>query len=334
MEHEPILQVRNLTTRFYTEEGTVHAVNGISYDLNRGEVLGIVGESGSGKSAHALSIMRLLPSPSGKIVNGSILFDGRDLTSLSEKQMRHIRGREIAMVFQDPIASLNPVLTIGEQVEETLLLHSDIGKQRARQRAIELLDLVGIPDPSIRANSYPHQLSGGMRQRAMIAMGLSCNPRVLIADEPTTALDVTIQAQIMELVNDLRKQFNMSIIWITHDLGVVAGIADRVLVMYAGNIVEEAEVDDLFADPCHPYTLGLLHSRPRVDKRRAKEKLLPISGSPPNMLSKPKGCPFIPRCSLAIERCHEQPPLVQVGPNHRAACWVNVREAETHEKVL
>ncbi|GAB4471232.1 MAG: ABC transporter ATP-binding protein [Anaerolineae bacterium] len=323
------MQVHNLTTRFFTEDGTVHAVNGISYDLYEGETLGVVGESGCGKSVHALSIMRLIPSPPGKIVDGSVIFRGRDLRTLPESEMRKVRGAEIAMIFQDAMTSLNPVLTIGDQITEALQLHLKMDKKQARERAVELLEMVGIPEARQRLDSYPHEFSGGMRQRAMIAMGLSCNPRLLIADEPTTALDVTIQAQIIELVKQLRDQIGMAIIWITHDLGIVAGLVERVIVMYAGYIVEKAEVKELYADPRHPYTLGLLGSLPRVDKSRIpEERLISIGGLPPDLIDLPRGCPFAPRCPYVINRCHEEnPTLKEIAPRHEIACWVDVREA-------
>jgi oligopeptide transport system ATP-binding protein len=326
--------VQNLTTRFHTDDGTVYAVNGISYDLRQGETVGIVGESGCGKSVHALSVMRLIPTPPGKIVDGSVIFQGRDLLTLSEGEMRHVRGGEIAMIFQDPMTSLNPVLTIGRQVSEALQLHMGMSRQQARNRVVELLDLVGIPEASRRLDSYPHEFSGGMRQRAMIAMALSCEPKILLADEPTTALDVTIQAQIIDLVRKLREQLDMSIVWITHDLGIMAGLAERILVMYAGFIVETAPVKELYAGPRHPYTLGLLNSLPRVDKRLAHEKLIPIAGRPPDLIGEPRGCPFVVRCPFALQRCvNDNPPLEEIAPGHEVACWVDVREASRHEVV-
>ncbi|MCS7220213.1 MAG: ABC transporter ATP-binding protein [Anaerolineae bacterium] len=322
-----LLEVKNLRTQFFTQDGVVHAVNGISYTLNEGETLAIVGESGCGKSVGVLSLIRLIPQPPGKIVDGEVWFDGRDLLRLSEDELRQVRGNRIAMIFQDPMTSLNPVLTIGQQIGEALQLHLGMSKQQARQRSIELLEMVGIPDAAKRIDDYPHQFSGGMRQRVMIAMGLSCNPQLLIADEPTTALDVTIQAQILDLVKRLKKEIGMAMIWITHDLGVVAGLAERVIVMYAGYIVEEAGVHDLYADPRHPYTLGLLRSIPRLDKGR-QAKLQPIEGLPPDLIDPPKGCPFAPRCSYRIDRCWEEnPPLETVARGHRVACWVDVRGA-------
>jgi oligopeptide transport system ATP-binding protein len=323
-----LMEVKDLTTRFHTEDGTVFAVNGISYEIEEGETLGIVGESGCGKSVHALSIMRLIPIPPGEIARGEINFMGRDLLKLDADDMRDVRGAQIAMVFQDPMTSLNPVLTIGHQIAESLQLHLGMDRSSAKERSAELLGLVGIPNAKERLNDYPHQFSGGMRQRVMIAMALSCNPQLLIADEPTTALDVTIQAQIIDLVRKLRDAIGMAIIWITHDLGIVAGLAQRVLVMYAGFIIEKASVEDLYADPRHPYTLGLLGSLPRVDQDR-QERLISIPGLPPDLIGLPPGCPFAVRCPLVIERCHvENPPLIKVGPQHEAACWVDVRDRE------
>jgi oligopeptide transport system ATP-binding protein len=323
-----LLEVKDLRTQFFTQDGVVHAVNGISYSLNEGETLGIVGESGSGKSVGVMSLIRLIPSPPGKIVGGQVIFDGQDLLKISDDEIRSIRGNKIAMIFQDPMTSLNPVLTIGRQIGEALELHLGMDKKQARERTIELLELVGIPSAKDRLNNYPHQFSGGMRQRVMIAMGLSCNPQLLIADEPTTALDVTIQAQIIDLVKRLRDEIGMAIIWITHDLGVVAGLADRVLVMYAGCIVEEAPVKDLYQNPRHPYTLGLLGSLPRLDADRP-EQLHSIEGLPPDLVNYPKGCPFYARCNYRVEVCaHENPELKIVGVGHKAACWVDVTTAQ------
>lgn len=325
-----LMEIKNLVTRFYTQEGTVYAVNNVSYKLNEGETLGIVGESGSGKSVHALSVMRLIPSPPGKVEQGEVIFQGRDLLKLSNDEMRLVRGAEIAMIFQDPMTSLNPVLTIGTQITEALKLHLGMNDKEADARAAELLTMVGIPDAARRLKNYPHQFSGGMRQRVMIAMALSCNPKLLIADEPTTALDVTIQAQILELVKRLKEQFGMAIIWISHDLGVVAGLADTVQVMYAGTIVERGPAMDVFKDTRHPYTLGLLRSLPRHDTRQAKEKLLQIEGSPPDMRIPPKGCPFFARCSFRVAGvCDEIAPPLVPGPesnsDHLKACHVDVR---------
>jgi oligopeptide transport system ATP-binding protein len=316
-----LLEVRGLKTQFFTQDGVVHAVNGISYDLQEGECLGIVGESGCGKSVSVLSVMRLIPQPPGKIVEGEIRFRGRNLMGLSEEEMRYIRGAEMAMVFQEPMTSLNPVLSIGFQIVEALKLHQGMGTQEARDRAAELLALVGIPQADERLDDYPHQFSGGMRQRVMIAMALSCNPALLIADEPTTALDVTIQAQIVDLVKRLRDKLGMAVIWITHDLGVIARLAERVIVMYAGYIVEEAAVKDLYGQPRHPYTIGLLGSLPRLDESR-EDKLVSVQGQPPDLVFLPVGCPFAPRCDYATERCiQEMPPLEAVGVGHRVACW-------------
>ena len=320
-----ILDVRGLKTQFFTQDGVVSAVSGISCTVDESETVGIVGESGCGKSVGVLSVMRLIPQPPGKITAGQVLFGGRDLLKVSEDEMRQVRGNKISMVFQDPMTSLNPVLTISRQMTEGMELHLGLDHQQARARAIELLDMVNIPKAKDRIDDYPHQFSGGMRQRVMIAMGLSCNPQLLIADEPTTALDVTIQAQILDLVRDLKQQIGMAIIWITHDLGIVAGLADKVLVMYAGYIIESAPVKDVYADPRHPYTLGLLGSIPRLDAEK-KAKLTPIEGLPPDLIDPPPGCPFAPRCRFAIEKCLEQnPPLETVGLNHQTACWVDTK---------
>jgi len=322
----PLLDVKGLKTQFFTQDGVVKAVNGISFHVDEGETLGIVGESGCGKSVSVLSVMRLIPQPPGKIVGGEVLFNGRDLLKFSGDEIRQIRGNQIAMIFQDPMTSLNPVLTIGRQIGEALELHLGMKRDDARKRSAELLEMVGIPRAEERLDDYPHQFSGGMRQRAMIAMGLACSPQLLIADEPTTALDVTIQAQIVDLVKRLRDEIGMAIIWITHDLGVVAGLADRVMVMYAGFVVEEAQVKTVYGDPRHPYTLGLLGSLPRLDEVRA-EKLTSIEGLPPDLIALPEGCPFAARCVYAIEKCEtERPELEPVGPRHRIACWVDVTQ--------
>jgi oligopeptide transport system ATP-binding protein len=319
-----LLEVKGLKTQFFTQDGVVHAVNGISYHVDEGETLGIVGESGCGKSVGVLSLLRLIPQPPGKIVGGEAWFDGKDLLKLSESEIRQVRGNRIAMIFQDPMTSLNPVLTIGFQIAEALQLHLGMTKQQARRRTIELLEMVGIPNAADRIDDYPHQFSGGMRQRVMIAMGLSCNPQLLIADEPTTALDVTIQAQILDLVKRLKQEIGMAIIWITHDLGVVAGLADRVAVMYAGFIIELAGVKELYGNPRHPYTLGLLRSIPRLDMPR-KAKLTPIEGMPPDLLAPPEGCPFAPRCAWVMDKCwKENPPLEPIGRGHLLACWADV----------
>ena len=318
---EHLLEVKNLTTRFDTEEGIVHAVNGISYILDEGETLGVVGESGCGKSVHALSIMRLIPIPPGRIEEGEVLMLGKDLLDLSEEEMRHVRGAQIAMIFQDPMTSLNPVLTVGFQITEALKLHQGMNDEEAGERAAELLAMVGIPEAAQRLDDYPHQFSGGMRQRAMIAMALSCNPQILIADEPTTALDVTIQAQIIELVKRLQEQLGMAVIWITHDLGVVAGLTKKVNVMYAGYLIETGPVKLLYKNPHHPYTVGLLGSLPKPDDPPGT-KLYSIKGEPPDLVALPIGCPFAERCTYVVERCHhDMPPLELVEPGHMVACW-------------
>jgi oligopeptide transport system ATP-binding protein len=323
-----LLEVKNLRTQFFTQDGVVNAVNGINYTINEGETLGIVGESGCGKSVGVMSLIRLIPSPPGKIVEGQVLFEGQDLLKARDDEIRAIRGNKISMIFQDPMTSLNPVLTVGRQISEALELHLGMDKNQAKARTIELLELVGIPLAADRVDNYPHQFSGGMRQRAMIAMGLSCNPQLLIADEPTTALDVTIQAQIVDLVKRLKDEIGMAIIWITHDLGVVAGIADRVMVMYAGYIVEEASVKELYQNPRHPYTLGLLGSLPRLDEDRPV-KLRSIEGLPPDLIDFPPGCPFYARCNYRIDKCLEaMPPLETVGVGHRKACYVDVTTAQ------
>ena len=320
-----LLEVNDLCTRFHTAEGTVYAVNGISLSLDEGETLAVVGESGCGKSVSMLSILGLIPIPPGEIVGGSAVYRGADLLQITEAQLEHVRGREISTIFQDPMTSLNPVLTIGRQITETLRAHMGMDAAQAGRRAVELLEAVGIPDAARRLGDYPHQFSGGMRQRVMIAMALACAPSILIADEPTTALDVTIQAQIVELAVRMREQMGMAMIWITHDLGVVAGLADRVIVMYAGFIVEEASVDRVYDDPRHPYTLALLAALPRADRRR-DHRLKSISGAPPSLAVEPHGCPFAPRCEFALEKCwSENPALTPVDKGHRIACWVDVR---------
>jgi len=322
---DPILEVQNLVVKFHTLEGIVNAVNGVSYSVETGKTLGIVGESGCGKSVSVLSIMGLIPDPPGKIAEGKILFNGEDLLTYENRQMESIRGARVGMVFQDPMTSLNPVLIIGSQISEAMTLHLGFSQDEARNKSLELLSLLGIPNPEDRFNDYPHQFSGGMRQRVMIAMALSCTPDILIADEPTTALDVTIQAQILELTKRLQQEMGMAIIWITHDLAVIAELADSVVVMYAGYIVEEADVFDLYENPCHPYTLALLNSLPSVDKSRAQERLATIPGSPPDGIAVFPGCPLAPRCRFVVDRClHENPILKTTGNNHRTACWVNV----------
>jgi len=323
-----VLDVNDLQTRFHTQDGTVYAVNGVSFHVEEGETLGIVGESGCGKSVSVLSVMRLIPQPPGEVQAESIYFGDRDITKVSEDEMRDIRGSQIAMIFQDPMTSLNPVLTIGFQIMEPLRVHLGMSEDEARERAAELLHLVGIPEARARLDDYPHQFSGGMRQRAMIAMALSCNPKLLIADEPTTALDVTLQAQIVDLVKRLRDQFGMSLIWITHDLGVVAGLADRVIVMYAGFIVEEAPIAEVYGNPRHPYTFALLKSLPRMDGSPG-EKLMSIEGLPPENYEFPTGCPFAPRCMFVKDKCWQaNPQLVDISSDHRIACWVDIETGE------
>ena len=321
-----ILEVHNLKTRFHTQDGTVFAVNGVSFDLYEGELLGIVGESGCGKSVTMMSLLKLIPIPPGEIADGEAIFEEHNLISMSPEELRHIRGYKIGFIFQDPMTSLNPVLTIGHQIIEPLQAHLGLSKAEADKTAVKILELIGIPKAKKRLNDYPHQFSGGMRQRVMIAIALSCYPKILIADEPTTALDVTIQAQIIDLVKELRKELGMSIIWITHDLGVIAGLADRVVVMYGGYIVEEALVRDLYENPQHPYTQGLLGSLPRLDERSV-ERLTNIKGQPPNLLSEPTSCPFAPRCPYVFEKCvNENPMLTYSGENHKVACWWDIKD--------
>jgi oligopeptide transport system ATP-binding protein len=334
-----LLEITDLVVRFRTHDGTVYAVNGVSFDLDEGETLGIVGESGSGKSVTNLAVMRLLPRPAGHIEGGRALFEGQDLTTLSESEMRELRGKDIAMIFQDPMTSLNPVLTIGEQMIETIRAHRPVKEREARDRAIELLGEVGIPQPETRMSSFPHHFSGGMRQRVMIAMALALEPKLLIADEPTTSLDVTIQAQVLELLRRLTNERQTALILITHDLGVVAGMTQRVNVMYGGYIVEAAPTTELFARPRHPYTVGLLHSIPRLDALEG-EPLIPIEGTPPDLRRPPTGCPFAPRCGWRVERCwSEMPPLAvvldvdaplthQPRMAHATACWNPPLQAE------
>ncbi len=316
-----LLEVRNLKTSFLSAAGTVRAVDGVSWDVEAGETVALVGESGCGKSVSALSIMRLVAEPAGRIEGGEILYKGRDLLKLSEEEMRAVRGRDIAMIFQEPMTSLNPVLSIGRQLTEGLEIHMKMTRSEARARAIGLLAMVGIPDPERRLGQYPHHFSGGMRQRMMIAMALACNPSLILADEPTTALDVTIQAQILELMRDLARRLGVAMLIITHNLGVVARYADRVNVMYAGRIIERARAGELYANPRHPYTLGLLRSVPRLDEPR-RARLDPIEGQPPDLTRLPPGCAFAPRCSYRVERCAESaPPLVALGAEHCSACW-------------
>jgi len=327
----PLLSVRDLRTYFYTDDGVVRAVDGVSYDVYPGEIVGLVGESGCGKTVSALSILRLIPQPPGRIVSGEIWFEGQDLLKLDDEGIRQIRGNKIGIVFQEPMTSLNPVLTVGRQLTEPLEVHLGMSREAARRRAIELLEMVGIPEPDKRIDNYPHQFSGGMRQRVMIAMALACNPRLLLADEPTTALDVTIQAQILELMTRLTRELGAAVIIITHNLGVVARYADRVNVMYAGKIVESATAQELYHRPRHPYTLGLLRSVPRLDQPR-KAKLDPIEGFPPDLVHMPPGCAFQPRCRFAVERCKvEAPPLMTVGEDHLSACWEWQRLAQQVE---
>jgi oligopeptide/dipeptide ABC transporter ATP-binding protein len=316
-----LLEVKGLQTQFATSEGTVKAVDDVTYDVDQGETVAIVGESGSGKSVGALSILRLIPNPPGKILAGEILFEGQDLLKLSADEIRHVRGRKISMVFQEPMTSLNPVLSIGLQLTETMMLHLGLTQDQADKRAVELLGMVGISEPQRRLKQYPHHLSGGMRQRVMIALALSCDPKLIIADEPTTALDVTIQAQILELMKNLTRELGVALIIITHNLGVVARYADRVNVMYAGRIVEEGTAQQIYHQPRHPYTIGLLNSVPRMDLPRG-QKLIPIEGSPPDLTKLDDGCSYRPRCKWRIDRCDKEfPPLARVNDTQLSACW-------------
>ncbi|HPZ09144.1 MAG TPA: ABC transporter ATP-binding protein [Candidatus Eremiobacteraeota bacterium] len=323
-KRELLIDVKKLHTYFYTDAGLVKSVNDVSYNIYKGETLGLVGESGCGKSVSAMSIMRLIPQPPGKIVEGEIIFEGKDLTKISEEEMRQIRGNEISVIFQEPMTSLNPVYTVGDQIQEAIALHLKLDYAQARTRTIEMLAKVGIPSPEIRVDDYPHQMSGGMKQRVMIAMALSCNPKLLIADEPTTALDVTIQAQILDLLRDLQAEYGMSILLITHDLGVIAEMAHRVVVMYASKCVEQADVCELFENPKHPYTVGLFNSLPKI---HVEQKMLePIPGMVPNPLDFPVGCKFNTRCVHVMDICKEkEPPYFEVAKNHWAACWLNER---------
>ena len=324
---EYLLEIQDLKTYFKVKAGKVRAVDGVSFAIKPGEKLGVVGESGCGKSVTALSIMRLLPQPPGEIAGGSVLFEDQDLLDLPESAMRRIRGGKIGMIFQDPMTCLNPTMTIGKQIGEALRIHLKLSQNEAQKRAISLLEQVGIPAASERINSYPHQFSGGMRQRVVIAIALACNPKLLIADEPTTALDVTVQAQILDLINGVCNEFGTAVILITHDLGVVAGMTDRIAVMYAGKVVETTTTDELFANPRHPYTLGLLASVPRVDEVRHSQ-LKTIEGAPPDLLSPPTGCPFMPRCAFARAICRTMPPLEALPgkSGHLKACWVDVTD--------
>ena len=327
-----LLEVKDLQTHFLTRGGVVRAVDGVSWDVEEGETVALVGESGCGKSVTALSIMRLVQQPAGRIVGGQILFRGRDLLTLGEDEMRRVRGREIGMIFQEPMTSLNPVLTIERQLTEGLEIHLGMSRDDAKARAVELLGMVGIPDPARRLRQYPHQFSGGMRQRMMIAMALACDPKLVLADEPTTALDVTIQAQILELMKDLARRLGVAMLIITHNLGVVARYADRVNVMYAGRIIERGTARELYGRPRHPYTLGLLRSVPRLDEPR-RARLAPIEGQPPDLTRLPAGCAFAPRCAFRVERCgHEVPPLTRVdGGGHVSACWESARLQREYE---
>ncbi|HHY60492.1 MAG TPA: ABC transporter ATP-binding protein [Clostridia bacterium] len=324
---KPLLEVNNLRVSFFTHAGEVQAVRGATFAVHAGEAVALVGESGCGKSVTAQSIMRLIPDPPGKIVGGSILFQGKDLAQATERQMEEIRGNQIGMIFQDPMTSLNPTMTIGRQIMEGIIKHQKVSRQEAKRRAVEMLSLVGIPQPDRRVNQYPHQFSGGMRQRVMIAIALACAPRLLIADEPTTALDVTIQAQIIELMKELKEKTGTSIILITHDLGVVAGLCSRVLVMYAGQIVESGLIREVFYRPRHPYTYSLLRAVPRLDAKQ-KTRLASIPGQPPDLISPPKGCSFAPRCEFAMRICLERPPEeIKLDGNHMARCWLLVEGA-------
>lgn len=326
---KPILEVKDLHTSFTTDKGEVRALNGVSYTLEPGKTLGIVGESGSGKSVSAYSIMQILDQ-NGHVTGGHVYFDGEDMSNWSKKRMQEFCGRDCAMIFQDPMTSLNPVYTVGNQIEEAYRLHHKSDKKEAEEKTIEMLKLVGINEPERRIHQYPHELSGGMRQRVMIAMALISQPKILIADEPTTALDVTIQAQILELMQDLQKKFHMAIIIVTHDLGVIAQMADEIVVMYGGRICERGTADDIFYRPCHEYTKGLLRSIPRLDNMN--EKLVPIEGSPINLLNLPKGCAFCPRCNEAMKICLDQvPPELRVSDTHLASCWINVRDKKYQE---
>ena len=330
-DNKNLVEVKNLEVSFFTYAGEVKAVRGISYNLKPGEALGIVGESGSGKSVSSYGLMGIIPEP-GKVIGGQILFEGRDVTAMSEKELLKIRGKDISMIFQDPMTSLNPLFTIGNQIEESLRKHTSLDKDQRQKRMVELLTLVGINQPEKRLKQYPHEFSGGMRQRVMIAMALACDPKLLIADEPTTALDVTIQAQILELLKELKDKIHMGIVFITHDLGVVSDICDSISVMYAGTIVESGSSDQIFYEPRHPYTWGLLASVPKIDTDE-HQRLIPIEGNPVDLINPPKGCPFAPRCKHCMKICIDQaPPQCQVGEGHMAACWLPVKEAREEEE--
>ena len=329
-DNKNLVEVKNLEVSFFTYAGEVKAVRGISYNLKPGEVMGIVGESRSGKSVSSYVLMGIIPEP-GKVIGGRILFEGRDVTAMSEKELLKIRGKDISMIFQDPMTSLNPLFTIGNQIEESLRKHTSLDKDQRQKRMVELLTLVGINQPEKRLKQYPHEFSGGMRQRVMIAMALACDPKLLIADEPTTALDVTIQAQILELLKELKDKIHMGIVFITHDLGVVSDICDSISVMYAGTIVESGSSDQIFYEPRHPYTWGLLASVPKIDTDE-HQRLIPIEGNPVDLINPPKGCPFAPRCKHCMKICIDQaPPQCQVGEGHMAACWLPVKEAREEE---
>ena len=330
-DNKNLVEVKNLEVSFFTYAGEVKAVRGISYNLKPGEVMGIVGESGSGKSVSSYGLMGIIPEP-GKVIGGQILFEGRDVTAMSEKELLKIRGKDISMIFQDPMTSLNPLFTIGNQIEESLRKHTSLDKDQRQKRMVELLTLVGINQPEKRLKQYPHEFSGGMRQRVMIAMALACDPKLLIADEPTTALNVTIQAQILELLKELKDKIHMGIVFITHDLGVVSDICDSISVMYAGTIVESGSSDQIFYEPRHPYTWGLLASVPKIDTDE-HQRLIPIEGNPVDLINPPKGCPFAPRCKHCMKICIDQaPPQCQVGEGHMAACWLPVKEAREEEE--
>ena len=330
---EPVLSIRGLVTEFETPDGILRAVDGVSYEVYPGETLGVVGESGSGKSVTVMSLLGLIPQPPGRIVSGEVMFADRDLLALSPSELRHVRGREVAMIFQDPMTSLNPVIKVGSQIAEALLVHSNIGKELAKQKAIDLLDQVGVPNPTDRFHQYPHEYSGGMRQRAMIAMAMANKPRLLIADEPTTALDVTIQAQVMKVLKAAQEETNAATILITHDLGLIAETANRVVVMYGGRVVETGDVEAIFGQPQHPYTLGLLSSLPRLDTRF--ERLEPIPGTPPNMISPPSGCAFHPRCRLSRDRprCVQEVPVLTGNDEGAAACHFSDEMVEERARV-
>ncbi|MFA9377989.1 MAG: ABC transporter ATP-binding protein [Lachnotalea sp.] len=327
---EPLLKIEDLEVSFFTYAGEVKAVRKISYELYPGEVMGIVGESGSGKSVSSYGVMGILPDP-GKVVGGKIIFNGKDITNLPEKELLKLRGKEISMIFQDPMTSLNPVFTVGNQINEVLQKHTSLSKEERKNRMIELFELVGINQPEKRINQYPHEFSGGMRQRVMIAMALACNPKLLVADEPTTALDVTIQAQIIDLLKELKNKIDMSVIFITHDLGVVADVCDKVAVMYAGNLIEKGSIDDIFYEPKHPYTWGLLKSVPKINADE-HERLIPIEGNPVDLINPPEGCAFAPRCEHCMKICMtKKPPVCMIDEGHEVLCWLTVKEAYEKE---